>query len=706
MATDPLLNRLFDSRYLITRKLGAGGMANVYLAEDQELGRRVALKLLNDRHASDDQFVERFRREAQNAAGLNHPNIVSIFDRGHAEDTYYIAMEFLDGRTLKELLVRNGPTPTPIAIDYARQILGGLAFAHRHGIVHRDIKPHNIVVGKDGRLKVTDFGIARSGASQMTEAGSIVGTAQYLSPEQARGAAVDARSDLYSLGIVLYEMLTGKVPFTGDAPVEIAMKHLQNIPEPPSAIRDEVPHDLDAVVMRALAKDPEHRYVSAEEMDADLARVGRGLAVSKRTEEAMTQVLAGAGAATAATMVTRPRVVTPPPAPPVYRQPGQYYPYEEPPRRRSIWPWILGLLALAIAAGAGYLLYDRVQEQLDKSAPVAVVDVGQVQRELAIQKLEDQGFKVRVKRRSSQTVALDGVIEQDPLAGEPRPKGSTVTIWVSTGKPKVIVPDVVQHSLTDAIATLTRLGLEPVTFEVNSNEPPQTITAQNPKPGDIVLRGSTIRINVSQGPKQISVPNVVGQPYANAASALQGSGFVPQRADVDDEAPKGQVVAQDPGAGALATQGTTVTVSVSKGPTDALVPNVTGITRPDAEQLVRDAGFKVTIVLQDVTDPGQDGLVLGQEPGPGDKLEKGDPLTLIVGRLVATPQPATPVAPATTVPTESTPTTTTPTTPITTPPPPPPPTTTPPPPPPPTTTPPPPAADTTATPPPPIATPP
>src|SRR6059058_3312298 len=333
MATDPLLNKEFDRRYLILRKLGSGGMADVYLAEDQELGRRVALKLLDERHASDEQFVERFRREAQSAAGLNHPNIVSIFDRGRAEGTYYIAMEYLDGRTLKELLVRNGPTPIPIAIDYARQILGALAFAHRNGIIHRDIKPHNIVVGGDGRLKVTDFGIARSGASQMTEAGSIVGTAQYLSPEQARGAPVDPRSDLYSLGIVLYEMLTGQVPFTGDAPVEIAMKHLSAIPDPPSKLREGVPHDLDAVVLRALAKEPDQRYGSAEEMDADLARVARGVAVSSKTEDAMTQVLSGAGIAAAPTMVQRPRGVTPP-APPVYRPPTPYYDYEESPSRR------------------------------------------------------------------------------------------------------------------------------------------------------------------------------------------------------------------------------------------------------------------------------------------------------------------------------------------------------------------------------------
>src|ERR687884_690517 len=301
--SDTLIGRTFDTRYVIERKLGSGGMADVYLAEDQELGRRVALKLLDDRHASDAQFVERFRREAQSAAGLNHPNIVSIYDRGDAEGTYYISMEYLDGRTLKELLVRNGPTPIPIAIDYARQILSALAFAHRNGIVHRDIKPHNIVVGPDGRLKVTDFGIARSGASQMTEAGSIVGTAQYLSPEQARGAPVDPRSDIYSVGVVLYEMLTGKVPFTGDTPVEIAMKHLSQVPELPSELRPNIPHDLDAVVMRALAKDPEQRYGTAEEMDADLARVARGVAVARETEDAMTQVLSGAGITSAQTMV-------------------------------------------------------------------------------------------------------------------------------------------------------------------------------------------------------------------------------------------------------------------------------------------------------------------------------------------------------------------------------------------------------------------
>src|SRR5262244_1542105 len=290
--SDSLIDTLFDGRYRIERKLGAGGMADVYLAEDQELGRRVAIKILNGRHANDAQFIERFRREAKNAAALNHPNIVSIYDRGEAEDTYYIAMEYLDGRTLKELIVSRGAAPINVAIEYARQILSALRFAHRHGIVHRDIKPHNVLVDGEGRVKVTDFGIARAGASQMTEAGSIVGTAQYLSPEQARGAAVDQRSDLYSLGIVLYELLTGTVPFNGDTPVEIAMKHLSQTPEPPSEQRPDLPRDLDYVVMRALAKDPDDRYQSAEEMDADLERVARGAHVSSETEESATMIMA------------------------------------------------------------------------------------------------------------------------------------------------------------------------------------------------------------------------------------------------------------------------------------------------------------------------------------------------------------------------------------------------------------------------------
>ncbi|MFL5955584.1 MAG: Stk1 family PASTA domain-containing Ser/Thr kinase [Gaiellaceae bacterium] len=632
--TDTLIDRTFDRRYVIKRKLGSGGMADVYLAEDQELGRRVALKLLNDRHAADEQFVERFRREAQSAAGLNHPNIVSIFDRGRAEGTYYIAMEFLDGRTLKELLVRNGPTPIPIAIDYARQILGALSFAHRNGIVHRDIKPHNIVVGGDGRLKVTDFGIARSGASQMTEAGSIVGTAQYLSPEQARGAPVDPRSDLYSLGIVLYEMLTGKVPFTGDTPVEIAMKHLSQVPEPPSELRPELPHDLDAVVMRALAKEPDLRYGSAEEMDADLARVARGVAVSRETDDAMTQVLAGAGVGTAATMVTRPLAVAPPPAPPAYRTPTPYYDYEEPPRGRSLWPWLLAL-GLIIAGGiGGWFLYTKVQEQLDNSRPVAVPDVTLLRQDLAKLKLQQAGLTPKIVKATSETVAPGQVIDENPGGGAKISKGSTVTLRVSTGKPQVLVPDVRNRGVTDAVAALAQIGLNPKIFRVFSPAQPDTVTGEFPPPGSKVDKGTNVRINVSRGAKPIPVPAVVGEPYLNAKSALEGRGFVVKRTDVaSDQYPQGVVASSDPPAGTPSQKGATITLSVSKGPTTTQVPNVMNQTQANAESLLAGAGLTPAVTYVPVTDPSQDGIVQSQNPAPNADAKSGDVVIITVGQL-------------------------------------------------------------------------
>jgi serine/threonine protein kinase/beta-lactam-binding protein with PASTA domain len=636
---DPLIGSFFDGRYKIVRKLGAGGMANVYLAEDQELGRRVAIKILNDRHANDDQFVERFRREAKNAAALSHPNIVSIYDRGEAEGTYYIAMEYLDGRSLKELIVTRGPAPVPVAVDYARQILSALRFAHRHGIVHRDIKPHNVLVDGEGRVKVTDFGIARAGASQMTEVGSIVGTAQYLSPEQARGTNVDQRSDLYSLGVVLYELLTGSAPFGGDTPVEIAMKHLSQMPEPPSVKRPNLPHDLDLLVMRALAKDPDERYQSAEEMDADLERVARGASVSRETEESATQILSamtGPMAATAATMIAPPpRMVTPAQPPPPSGPPQVYYDLDEPIHRRPVWPWIAAFAFVLGAGIGGWFLYQQISKKISSTAPVAVeyyVNLSQAEAEAKIASL---GLTSDVKKGANIDTAPGLVYKQDPTEGTKIPKGNAVTIWVSTGKPKVLVPTLVGQQESAAVSSLKALHLKPDVHGVNSNTPANQVTAQDPKAGTKVVVGTSVRINVSKGPQPIAVPSVVGDTIDQATATLQGAGFKTIPSFVDASQPANTVIDQSPGAGSSAAKNSTVSLTVSKGPKTTQVPDVTNLDVATATNNIQAANLKVRIVNVTVTDPSQNGIVQSQNPSGNSQAPVNSTVTINVGQFVA-----------------------------------------------------------------------
>ena len=646
--SDTLIGTVFDGRYRIVRKLGAGGMADVYLAEDQELGRRVAIKILNDRHAADDQFVERFRREAKNAAGLSHPNIVSIYDRGTAEGTYYIAMEFLDGRSLKEMIIGRGPAPIKTAIDYARQILAAVGFAHRNGIVHRDIKPHNVLVSPEGRLKVTDFGIARSGASQMTEVGSIIGTAQYLSPEQARGSPVDQTSDLYSVGVVLYEMLTGQVPFTGDTPLEIAMKHLSAVPTPPSELRPEVPHDLDLIVLRALAKNPDERYQTADEFDRDLAQVAEGLPVAAETSDAATAVLAGSGilAAAPTAVVTphaAPTVPTTPvrPAPPGRTPPAGYYGYEGPPRRRRpIWPWILSLLLLAAAGGAAWFAYTKIQDQLNANKPVAVPNVEGIREPLAKMKIRDADLTPRVQREFSDTVHKGYVISQNPAAGNHLNKHDTVELAVSKGKETVVVPSVIGKNHDDAISTLANAGLNPKAFSIHSDKPVNTVIAQDPKSGVTVVKGTRVRINVSSGPAAVSVPNVIGLPFAQASNQLQNAGFSVARTDSASSQPKGTVINEEPSG--TAPPGSTITLTVSKGPSTSTVPDVTSQDETSARDALQAAGFKVKVQKQDVTDESLDGIVLDQTPSGGTQAPPNTAVTITVGQFKSPGPPPPP----------------------------------------------------------------
>jgi eukaryotic-like serine/threonine-protein kinase len=622
MATqDTLSGTLFAGRYHIARKLGGGGMADVYLAEDQELGRRVAIKMLHGRYANDEQFVERFRREATHAAGLSHPNIVSIFDRGEIDGTYYIVMEYVEGKTLKELIRSRGLCPIPVAIAYTRQILAALRYAHRNGVIHRDIKPHNVIVDSEGVVKVTDFGIARAGASQMTEEGAIIGTAQYLSPEQARGAPVDQTSDLYSTGIVLFELLTGDVPFTGESPVEIAMKHLADIPPAPSELRPDVPEDLDLVVVRALAKEPADRYQSAAAMDADLETVARGGRVAAETAEAATMVLSGERAldATAATQLVR-------------RPPAQY----EPPKRgRSLWPWLIGLgVVLALLIG-GFLAYDSIQRQLQGAETVAVPYVVGIPQANAESLIQDKGLVPNVHRVANADVEEGVVFNQSPTEGTRVDKETVVRIDVSSGKPEVTIPSVVGQSVEDAVAELTRAGLDAQVVEVNSDRDEGAVTAQSPNAGTVVVEGTRVRINVSKGPRPVSVPNVVGLPYDQAASELQRAGFGVARIDVDSDQAAGIVTDQDPNGGSEGSKGSTVTVSVSKGPSTAAIPDVTSQDYAIAQTTLENAGFRTRFVYEDTQDPTLDGIVISQDPIGGSQAKPNSLVTLFVGRYVA-----------------------------------------------------------------------
>jgi len=624
--SDSLIDTLFDGRYRIVRKLGAGGMADVYLAEDQELGRRVAIKILNGRHANDDQFIERFRREAKNAAALNHPNIVSIYDRGEAEDTYYIAMEYLDGRSLKELIVGHGPAPVNVAIEYARQILSALRFAHRHGIVHRDIKPHNVLVDREGRVKVTDFGIARAGTSQMTEAGSIVGTAQYLSPEQARGGEVDQRSDLYSLGVVLYELLTGQTPFEGDTPVEIAMKHLSTVARPPSSVRRDVPRDLDMVVMRALAKDPEDRYQSAEEMEADLERVLRGAPVAAATTDSATQVMrvppAHAVESSAPTMIAR--------------QGRDFALLDEEEaegggtRERPLWPWLVAAGFVIVAIVAAFFVWHQLSSGGVKE-PVALYvgeKVGTAERQI-----KNSHLVPVEKLQPCANQAPGHVCSQDPTPGNKVSKGGVVTLYVSTGKPKVAVPAVVGETWTQARQQLVQAGFQPVEKVVPGGQTKGIVSATVPTAGVKLAKGQKVRVNVTAGPAINQVPNVENEPEAQAQTDLQNAGFnLVVAGYVDSTEPANYVVSQVPQSGQSAPQGSNVKVMLSKGPPQVTVPPVVNETSQQAVHDLEAAGFKVVQQPVGVSDPTQNNIVQSQNPAGGQSANKGSTITIYVGQ--------------------------------------------------------------------------
>src|SRR5215207_9343981 len=582
---------VIDERYRVLERIGSGGMADVYEAEDTQLGRRIALKLLYRRFAEDAEFVERFRREASSAAGLSHPNVVQVFDRGEWDSTYYIAMELLEGRNLKEVVRDHGALDPALAVDIVLQILKAARFAHRRGIIHRDIKPHNVIVDDEGRAKVTDFGIARAGASDMTETGSIMGTAQYLSPEQAQGHAVSAASDQYAIGIVLYEMLTGRVPFDGESAVTIALKQVSEAPLPPSA-SVEVPPDLEVVVMRMLEKDPGARFADDDEAIAVLEQV-RARIVSGEPPGEGTVAFGAVPVPVAVPLgVTQPAMDT--------------VDSEEDVRGRR-WPWVaLGVLVLALAAAA--LVWALVIK--GPADQKAVPQVTGIQLRDAIAALQNEGFEVDVQRVESEA-PKDRVIRQNPEAGKKVDDGSTVTLVVSGGPGQVAVPDVVGKGTKDAKQTLNDEDLKTSTTEQASGSVPDgKIIDTRPSPGTKVDRGSTVTLVVSSGPEQVSVPGVVGEDKDTAVSRIEGAGLqVNVNQQETTSAPEGEVLSQTPGPGSEVAAGSTVTIAVAKAPPQSEVPDTVGLSEQEAKSALQRAGFKVAVDTVAVDAQSDDGIV-------------------------------------------------------------------------------------------------
>jgi eukaryotic-like serine/threonine-protein kinase len=601
-----------DNRYRVLRRLGSGGMADVWLAEDTHLQRQVALKVLHARYLQDPEFVGRFQREAEHAAGLQHPNIVAVFDRGQDGAVNYIAMRYVEGPTLKELIDR-GLTP-PQAAALVRQVLEGARFAHRNGIVHRDLKPQNVIVDGEGKAVVTDFGIARAGVSEITQTGSVMGTPHYLSPEQAQGFEVTPVSDLYSIGVILYEALTGRVPFEGESAVAVAMKQVSQVPQRPSSINPQVSPALDGVVMRALEKEPGQRFQSADAFIAALDAAMKDPGVSQGT------------AAFAA-------------APPVVEE----IPPEEDPERN--W-WLWALLVAAIVIGI------LVGLALTRDTSTRVPSVTGNQLNVAITLLEQDGFAVGEVIRVEREAPANEVLEQDPAASPPADQASRdcafitffcskpeVTLTVSAGPGSAEIPSTAGETEEEATRKLEAAGFRVMAERVNSDEvEPGRVIYSEPRGGNTATKGSTVAIFVSRGPKLTKVPVVVGAQRDVAVQRIRANGLVPSVSEEESSAPEGQVIQQSPDAGSRVEPGSTVTILVSTGEEEeeqARVPNVIGKLRREAVEAIRAAGLQPSVEEEETTVTGKVGRVTDQFPPPGTEAEPGETVTITVGKQAA-----------------------------------------------------------------------
>jgi beta-lactam-binding protein with PASTA domain/predicted Ser/Thr protein kinase len=616
-----------SDRYELGEILGFGGMSEVHLARDLRLHRDVAVKVLRADLARDPSFYLRFRREAQNAAALNHPAIVAVYDTGEAETTAgplpYIVMEYVDGITLRDIVHNEGPIPPRKAIEIIADACQALNFSHQHGIIHRDVKPANIMISRTGAVKVMDFGIARALADShsVTQTAAVIGTAQYLSPEQARGDSVDARSDVYSLGCVLYEILTGEPPFVGDSPVSVAYQHVREAPVPPSQRHEGISADLDAVVLKALAKNPDNRYQTAAEMRADLVRVHNGEppeAPKVLTDADRSSLLASA--------VNRsPLPIEVPP-----RQPG--YGAARRSGRGSVGRWLIAVAVLAVLTVAVTWAIDAIS---GPTHSVQIPDVNNQSSADAIATLQNKGFKIRTLQKPDSTVAPDHVIDTDPNAGEAAEQGSEVTINVSTGPEQREIPDVANLSYAEAERRLTAAGFGRLKQVPTPSTPEQKdrVIGTNPPANQTAPVTFEISVLVGSGPQNVDVPDVSGQSEDQARATLTAAGFTNiVSAPTDSPRAPGSIIGTSPSAGQSVPKDSVIQLQVSRG-NQFVMPDLTGMFWTDAEPTLRSLGW-TGILVKGADVPGNDqqrNRVVYQSPGPGSGVNRDGNITLKFG---------------------------------------------------------------------------